>query len=190
MGSQPPGRGTRHGQPHTFIGLSRGDEDRSTGGPRRARLAAGQSAGRPRRRRAGCVAEQHRREVTISSRSPDRRHCRLRVAPKIPTSLSPAAACAVATARSNSLGDEVDPGAGALLGWSMGEHEDRPLVCAVVDPLDPVHRSIAMSYQRRPARIAPILFIVSSASEVGWPRANAQSIESSGPATYPSSDIV
>jgi hypothetical protein len=38
--------------------------------------------------------------------------------------------------------------------------------------------------------VAPILFIVSSPSEVGSPYANAQSIESSGPATKPCREIV
>jgi hypothetical protein len=49
---------------------------------------------------------------------------------------------------------------------------------------------LASSYQRLPATIAPILLMVFSPSDVGSPNAKTQSIESSGPAMKPSSEIV
>jgi hypothetical protein len=64
----------------------------------------------------------------------------------------------------------------------VAEHEARPDVRATVDSVDPFERSFASSYQRRPARIAPSRFMVSSATAVGLPWAKAESTESSGPA--------
>ena len=77
--------------------------------------------------------------------------------------------------------DEADPRVECVVGWAVGEHEHGPDKRATVDSLDSVP-TLASSYQRRPARIAPSRFMVSSAIAVGLPWPKAQSIESSGPA--------